>query len=98
LIKDCDDGFEEMIKTVTVEELRENLELLLSDVEGGQSITIVREGRPIGTIGPTIVPRDLVTVIRHDPALRLQDFDAGQPLQGTGSVEWLIAERERDRS
>lgn len=87
-----------MIKKVTVEELRENLEQFLSDVEGGESITIVREGRSIGTIGPTIVPRDSVTVIRHDPALRLQDFDAGAELRDTGSVEWLIGDRDRERS
>ena len=39
-----------------------------------------------------------VSIIRHDPALRLQDFKPGRPVPGTGSVEWLIEERERERS
>jgi antitoxin (DNA-binding transcriptional repressor) of toxin-antitoxin stability system len=81
-----------MIKTVTVDELRENLDRVLSDVEHGVSITIVREGRSIGTLGPTIVQRGW-----------LYPFRGLEP--GTGSkeladeaVRLLIEERDYERS
>ena len=81
-----------MIKTVTVEELRENLDKVLSDVERGSSITIVRGGRSIGTMGPTIVQRGMRYPFR------------GLELSG-GSKEWadeavrlLIEERDYERS
>ena len=85
-----------MTKQVTVEELEEHLRERLEDVRNGQSVRIVDGATAIGTIEPT--PRRSVTVIRHDPALRLQDFKPGSPLLGTGSVEWLIGERDRERS
>ena len=81
-----------MIRKVTVEELQENLEKVLSDVEAGDSITIVRGGRSIGTLGPTIVHRGLC-----------YPFRGLKP--GTGSkeladeaVRLLIEEREYERS
>jgi antitoxin (DNA-binding transcriptional repressor) of toxin-antitoxin stability system len=85
-----------MTKQVTVEELEEHLRERLEDVRNGQSVRIVDGTNAIGTIEPT--PKRIVNVIRHDPAFRLQDFKPGAPLLGTGSVEWLLGERDRERS
>lgn len=85
-----------MSKTVTVEELEESLRERLEEVRNGESLSIVDGTNTIAVIEPASRPR--VNVIRHDPALRLQDFKPGAPLRDTGSVEWLIEERERERS
>lgn len=84
-----------MSKTVTVEELREHLRERLEDVRNGESLSIVDGTNTIGVIEPVSKPR--VKIIRRDPALRLQDFKPGAPLRDTGAVEWLIAERDRER-
>lgn len=85
-----------MSKTVTVEELEEHLRERLEEVRNGQSMTVVDGADTIAVIEPALLQG--VHVIRHDPALRLQDFKPGAPLRNTGSVEWLIDERERERS
>jgi prevent-host-death family protein len=41
-------------KEVTVDELRANLDELLSEADAGESIVIVREGRAIATLHPTV--------------------------------------------
>ena len=45
-------------------------------------------------------PRRALNIIRHDPALRLQDFRPGpRPKRlDFNAVDWLIDERERERS
>jgi antitoxin (DNA-binding transcriptional repressor) of toxin-antitoxin stability system len=83
-----------MSKQVTVEELEEHLRERLEDVRNGESVTVIDGTRTIAVIEPA----EDIHVIRHDPALRLQDFKPGKPLLGTGSVEWLIAERDRERT
>ncbi|HEV7238090.1 MAG TPA: hypothetical protein VGQ36_02540 [Thermoanaerobaculia bacterium] len=83
-----------MSKQVTVEELEEHLRERLEDVRNGQTVTVLDGTNPIAVIEPA----EGIHVIRHDPALRLQDFKPGKPLPGTGAVEWLIGERERERS
>jgi antitoxin (DNA-binding transcriptional repressor) of toxin-antitoxin stability system len=85
-----------MSKQVTVEELEEHLRARLDDVRNGERVSVVDGTKTIAVIEPTSKPR--VNVIRHDPALRLQDFKPGVPLRNTGAVEWLIGERERERS
>ena len=85
-----------MTKQVTVEELEETLRERLEDVRNGETVTVVDGAKTIAVIEPASVQD--VHVIRHDPALRLQDFKPGAPLRNTGSVEWLIGERERERS
>ncbi|HET8772214.1 MAG TPA: hypothetical protein VFP80_00420 [Thermoanaerobaculia bacterium] len=85
-----------MSKTVTVDELEEHLRERLEDVRNGHSVTVIDGTQLIAVIEPPLAPR--VHVIPHDPALRLQDFKPGAPLRNTGSVEWLIEERERERS
>ncbi len=84
-----------MTKQVTVEELEEHLRERLDDVRNGESVTVVDGMNTIAVIEPA---RPSVTIIRHDPALRLQDFKPRGPIRDTGSVEWLIGERERERS
>ena len=85
-----------MSKTVTVEELEEHLRERLDDVRNGETVTIVDGTKTIAVIEPASL--EDVHVIRHDPALRLQDFQRRPPLRDTGAVEWLIGERERERS
>jgi antitoxin (DNA-binding transcriptional repressor) of toxin-antitoxin stability system len=85
-----------MSKSVTVEELQEHLRERLEDVRNGESVTVVDGANTIAVIEPVSI--QAVNVIRHDPALRLQDFKPGTPLRSTGAVEWLIGERERERS
>ena len=80
-----------MSKTVTVEELRENLDKVLADVERGTSVTVVREGRPIGTFGPTIVHRGTRFPFRNfDPGPRPKNLTVDV-------VQFLREERDRER-
>jgi len=85
-----------MSKVVTVEELEEHLRERLEDVRNGESLSIVEGSTTIATIEPT--RKRKVTVIHPAPGLRLQDFKPGKPLEGSTAVEWLIAERDRERS
>lgn len=84
------------MKAVTVEELEQHLRERLDDVRKGESLQIIDGGTPIGTIAPA--DKRTVTIIPADPALRLQDFRPGAPLPGSRPSEWLIEERERERS
>jgi antitoxin (DNA-binding transcriptional repressor) of toxin-antitoxin stability system len=82
-----------MSKRITVEELAEHID----EVKRGETLTLVEGETPVATVSP--LPKT-VTVIRHDPALRLQDFKPGprpKKLDFDG-VQWLIDDRERDRS
>jgi antitoxin (DNA-binding transcriptional repressor) of toxin-antitoxin stability system len=80
-----------MSRQVTVEELREKLDELLAEVEAGESVAILKDGKRIGTIGPTIVQRGVRFPFR--------DFDPGPPLKlPVDPVAALIEEREYERS
>lgn len=81
-----------MIRKVTVEELREHLDDVLSDVEAGTSITILREGRPVGTLGPTIVQRGM-----RFPFRGLEPGTGSRELADE-AVRLLIEEREYERT
>ncbi len=85
-----------MSKHVTVEELEEHLRDRLEDVRNGESARVVDGTKTIAVIEPPSTPR--LNVVRHNPALRLQDFKPRGPVRNTGAVEWLIGERERERS
>ena len=86
-----------MSKVVTVEELVANIDEHLAEVERGQTLTLTRDGQSVASLQPTDEP---LTIIRHDPSLRLRDFKPGPPFQGIDRHEsdWLIEERERERS
>jgi antitoxin (DNA-binding transcriptional repressor) of toxin-antitoxin stability system len=81
-----------MSKQVTVEELREQLDELLADVESGESVTITRNGKRIGTIGPTIVQRGTPFPFRNF------DFGTRPKNLKTDPADLIIEERERERS
>ena len=81
-----------MTKQVTVEELRENLDYVLAQVEAGQSITIVREGESIGTLGPTIVQRGMRFPFRD------LELSGGSKELADEAVRLLIEERDYERS
>ena len=81
-----------MIRKVTVEELREHLDDILADVEAGTSITILRGGRPVGTLGPTIVQRGM-----RFPFRGLEPGTGSKELADE-AVRLLIEEREYERS
>jgi len=81
-----------MIRTVSVEELRENLDKVLSEVEHGDSITIVRAGRSIGTLGPTIVQRGMRYPFRG------LELSGGSKELADRAVQFLIEERDYERS
>lgn len=75
-----------MSKTVTVKELRENLEELIAEVEQGETLTVVRE-----TNGLTLAQRGVRFPFRG--------FDPGPPLDlPTDAVAALIEERDWERS
>lgn len=85
-----------MSRQVTGEELEEHLRERLDEVRHGQSLRIVDGATTIGTIEPA---QRVLNVIRHDPALRLQDFRPGRKTdRPTDAVDWLIAERDRERT
>lgn len=86
-----------MSKTVTVEEMRERFDDHFAEVRHGERLTLVEHGRAIADIQPRAAE---VEIVRHDPALRLQDFKPGpRPKRlDFDAVQWLIDERERERS
>jgi prevent-host-death family protein len=79
-----------MSKQVTVEELREKLDELLAEVESGESLTIVREGKDVMSIQPTIVKAKF--------PFRGFDFGPRPKNLRTDAAELIIEERERERS
>ncbi len=80
-----------MSKTVTVEELRDRPDELIDAIEHGEAVTILREGRPIGSYSPCIV-RGVPYPFRN---LKITPLE--KPL-GVDAVEILVEERERERS
>ena len=81
-----------MTKQVTVEELRARLDEVLAEVENGESVTITREGRSIGTLGPTIVQRG-----RRYP-FRDLELSGGSTQLADEAVRLLIEDRDDERS
>jgi antitoxin (DNA-binding transcriptional repressor) of toxin-antitoxin stability system len=86
-----------MNRHVTMEELAADVAAHIEAVRNGDVVTVVDGTSVVATITPPASP-DL-RIIRHDPSLRLQDFDPGPPLQlDVDPVQWLVEERERERS
>lgn len=78
-----------MSKQVTVKELRENLDELLAEVEAGETLTVVKDGR---TDGLRLVQRGVRFPFRgFDPGPRPKNLTVDP-------VEMLIEEREWERS
>lgn len=81
-----------MSKEVTVDELRANLDELLSEATAGESIVIVREGQAIARLQPT------VTIIQRGtpyPFRNLKISPLKKPL-GRDPVEMLREDRDHD--
>ena len=83
-----------MTKRVTVEELRETIESVIDDIEQGNAIDVVRDGRTIATIKPAvqIVQRGTPYPFRN---LEISPLEKPLPFD---PVDWLIQEREYERS
>ena len=79
-----------MSKQVTVEELREKLDELLAEVEAGESLAVVRDGKQVMSIQPTIV--------KARYPFRGFDFGPRPKNLKTDAAALLIEERERERS
>jgi antitoxin (DNA-binding transcriptional repressor) of toxin-antitoxin stability system len=83
-----------MSRELTLEELRERPGELIDAIEKGEAITITRDGSSVAEVHPL----EPIEIVRHDPSHRLRDFRPGKAQPHTGSVDWLINERERGRS
>lgn len=83
-----------MIRTVTVEELREKLDEVLTDVESGSTVTVVRDGKEIGTLSPAGL-----RIVQRGVPYPFRDFDWGPRPKNlkTDPAELIIEERERER-
>jgi prevent-host-death family protein len=82
------------MKEVTVEELRKNLDEILTEAKAGESITIVRDGQPIASLRPT------VTIVQRGVRYPFRDLKIS-PLSKPfpfDPIDGLIEERERERS
>ena len=79
-----------MSKQVTVEELREKLDELIAEVESGESLTILRDGKEVMSLQPT-------TVKARYP-FRGFDFGPRPKNLKTDPAALIIEERERERS
>lgn len=84
-----------MTKQVTVEELATNLRDHIAEVNSGQTLVVVDGTETVARLAPPEL-----SVIAHDPSLRLQDFrPSPRPKRlDFDAVQWLIDERDRERS
>ena len=79
------------MKEVTVEELRANLDQLVEEAKGGESITIVRDGQAIAALRPT------VTIVQRGVRYPFRDIKIS-PLSKPLTLDPVAALREdRDR-
>lgn len=81
-----------MSKELTVEEVREKPEELIAALERGESVTITKAGKEIGTAAPTILQKGM-----RFPFRDLKISPLSKPL-GVDPVQELIDERDRERS
>ena len=81
-----------MSKELAVEDLREKANELIDAIEQGESVTILQEGRTIGTYSPFPFQRGVKFPFRDlhiTPLEKPLDIDV---------VDVLVEERERERS
>ena len=82
-----------MSKELTVDELREKPDELIAALEDGEDVTIVRDGKEIGTVTPV---RPRFRGMRY-PFRDLHISPLEKPL-GEDPAQIIIDERERERS
>jgi len=75
------------MKTITFTEFRKNASTLFSAVEGGETITVLRHGKPIAEISPPPKPEGQPSWKK--PGLRLS-------IKGTELSSAILEERERE--
>ena len=86
-----------------MEELKASLSSVLRDVERGEQVTIVSDGRPIAEIVPAMPPRSekmerLVAEGKVTPATRPLPKNPPPPRDtGRSASEVILAEREEER-
>ena len=81
-----------MNKELTVEELRHKADALIDAIEHGETVTIVRNGQPIGSYSPWPVTQGVAYPLRN-----LQIAPLMTPL-GIDPVDALVGDRQRERS
>ena len=74
------------MKTVTFTEFRKNASGFVSEVEHGETLILIRRGRPVAEIAPVADPGVVVPSWRR-PGLRLA-------AKGAGLAAAILAERE----
>ena len=81
-----------MRKELTMEELREKPDALIEAIEEGEPVTILKDGRPIGSYSPSPLQRGVPYPFR--------DFDFGPRPKNlrTDPAQLIIEERDRERS
>ena len=75
------------MKTITFTEFRKNASSFFSAVEGGETITVLRHGKPIAEISPPSKPGGLPSWKK--PGLRLS-------VKGMELSSAILEERERE--
>jgi antitoxin (DNA-binding transcriptional repressor) of toxin-antitoxin stability system len=75
------------MKTVTFTEFRKHASMLFSAVEDGETITVLRHGKPVAEISPPAQPDGLPSWKK--PGLRLS-------IKGTELSSAILEERERE--
>jgi prevent-host-death family protein len=75
------------MKTVTLTEFRSHVSGLLTDVENGETLVVVRHGRPIAEVQPVGTPENAQPSWRR-PALRLST-------KGASLSAAILKDRER---
>ena len=75
------------MKTITFTEFRRHASTLFSAVESGETIVVIRHGKPIAEISPTDKSEDLPAWKK--PGLRLS-------VKGTELSAAILEERERE--
>ena len=76
------------MKTVTLTEFRNQASGMLTEVEHGETLIVLRHGRPIAQVSPVADPSDRQSSWKG-PALRLST-------KGTGLSSAILEERERE--
>ena len=80
-----------MSRELTVDELRAKPDTLIDAIENGETVTITREGKEIGSVSPAV---------QHGVPYPFRDFDWGPRPRNLDidPAQVIIDERERERS
>jgi prevent-host-death family protein len=90
------------VREIEVRELARQLDSVLREVEAGERVTVVEDGRPIAEFVPSESPEEqwqrMIDEGRITPASRPLPKESPPPIDtGTSASELILAEREEDR-